>query len=209
MQCAIINRQICQRLNSPTTQTTMSRIIDRYSSRIVTSHECNDSQVNATPYEHKVSNLVKSVMKIQKYKWSKNTPKFHEYVKELKEKYSVWDAAQTLKMHYSQLYSLLTSKRKQHGRAMSHGAKKNVVNCYLSNKISQQLPYKRFEKVHFLRTSLAVAYEMYSKKNPFQGHLVCRLRKQQFTGRRIDCSKSEGDSKKKYRKCIEFFLSLE
>ena len=32
MQCAFINRQICQRLNSPTTQTTMSQIIDRYSS---------------------------------------------------------------------------------------------------------------------------------------------------------------------------------
>ena len=164
MQCAIINRQICQRLNSPTTHTTMSRIIDRYSSRIVTSHECNDSQVNATPYEHKGSNLVKSVMKIQKYKWSKTMPKFPEYVKELKEKYSVRDAARTLKMHYSQLYSLLTSKRKPHGRAMLHGAKKNVVNCYLSNKISQQLPYKRFEKVHFLRTSLAVAYEMYAKE---------------------------------------------
>ena len=29
MQCAIINHQICQRLNSPTTQNTMSQIIDR------------------------------------------------------------------------------------------------------------------------------------------------------------------------------------
>ena len=154
----------------------MSRIIDRYSSRIVTSCECNDSQVNATPYEHKVSNLVKSVMKIQKYKWSKNMPKFHEYVKELKEKYSVRDAARTLKMHYSQLYSLLTSKRKPHGRAMSHGAKKNVVNCYLSNKISQQLPYKRFEKVHFLRTSLAVAYEMYAKEQMKLGFRVLSQR---------------------------------
>ena len=32
MQCAIINHQICQRLNSPSTQNTMSQIIDRYSS---------------------------------------------------------------------------------------------------------------------------------------------------------------------------------
>ena len=172
MQCAIINRQICQRLNSPTTQTTMSRIIDRYSSRTLTTHECNDSQKNTTPYENKVSKLVKSVIKIQKYKWSKNMPKFHEYVKELKEKYSVRDAARTLKMHYSQLYSLLTSKKKPHGRAMSHGLKKNVVNCYLSNKISQQLPYKRFEKVHFLRTSLAVAYEMYAKEQMKLGFRV-------------------------------------
>ena len=32
MQCAIINCQICQRLNSPSTQNTMSQIIDWYSS---------------------------------------------------------------------------------------------------------------------------------------------------------------------------------
>ena len=52
---------------------------------------------SATQYENKVSNLVKSVMKIQKYKWMKNMPKFNEYVKQLKEKYSVCDAARTLK----------------------------------------------------------------------------------------------------------------
>ena len=44
MQCAIINRQICQRLNSPSTQNTMSQIIDWYSSRTLTKRECNDSQ---------------------------------------------------------------------------------------------------------------------------------------------------------------------
>ena len=90
MQCAIINHQICQRLNSPTTQNTMCNN--------------NDSQKSATHYENKVSNLVKSVMKIQKYKCMKNMPKFNEYVKQLKEKYSVRDAARTLKMHYSQLH---------------------------------------------------------------------------------------------------------
>ena len=64
MQCAIINHQICQWLNSPTTQNTMSQIIDRYSSQILTKHDSNDSQKSATQYENKVSNLVKSVMKI-------------------------------------------------------------------------------------------------------------------------------------------------
>ena len=44
MQCAIINHQICQRLDSPSTQNTMSQIIDRYSSQTLTKHECNDSQ---------------------------------------------------------------------------------------------------------------------------------------------------------------------
>ena len=51
-------------------------------------------------------------MKIQKYKWSKNMSKFNECVKQLKVKYSVRDAARTLKMHYSQLHSLLSSKKK-------------------------------------------------------------------------------------------------
>ena len=107
MQCAIINHQICQRLNLPTTQNTMSQIIDRYSSRILTKRNSNNSQKSATQYENKISNLVKSVMKIQKYKWMKNMPKFNEYVKQLKEKYSAHDEARTLKMHYSQLHSLL------------------------------------------------------------------------------------------------------
>ena len=38
-------------------------------------------------------------------------PKFHECVKQLKVKYSVCDAARTLKMQYSQLHSLLSSKK--------------------------------------------------------------------------------------------------
>ena len=115
MQCAIINHQICQRLNLPTTQNTMSQIIDCYSARILTKHNSNDSQKSATQYENKVSNFIKSVMKIQKYKWMKNMLKFNEYVKQLKEKYSVCNAARTLKMHYSQLHSLLSCKKNPHG----------------------------------------------------------------------------------------------
>ena len=98
-----------QRLNSPSTQNTMSQIIDWYSSPTLTKCECNDSQKNGTQHEKEVSNLAKSVMKIQKYEWSKNKPKFNECVKQLKVKYSVRDAARTLKMHYSQLHSLLLS----------------------------------------------------------------------------------------------------
>ena len=89
----------------------MSQIIDRYSSRTLTKCDCSNSQKNGTHHEKKVSNMVKSVMKIQKYKWLKNMPKFNECVKQLKVKYSVCDAARTLKMHYSQLHSLLSSKK--------------------------------------------------------------------------------------------------
>ena len=125
MQCAITNHQICQRLNSPTTQNTMSQIIDRYSSRILTKYNSKDSQKSAMQYENKVSNLVKSVMEIQKYKWMKNMLKFNEYVKQLKEKYSVHDAARTLKMHYSQLHSLLSCK-KTHMANLCHNVQRKM-----------------------------------------------------------------------------------
>ena len=111
MQCAIINHQICQRLNLPTTQNTMLQIIDWYSSQTLTKCDNNDSQKNSTQNENKFSNLVKSVMKIQKYKWKKNMSKFNEYVKQLKVKYSVCDAARTLRMHYIQLHSFLSCKK--------------------------------------------------------------------------------------------------
>ena len=172
MQCVITNHQICQSLKLPTTQNTMSQIIDRYSSQILTKHNSNNSQKSATQHENKVSNLVKSMMMIQKYKWMKNMPKFNEYVKQLKEKYSACDAARTLKMHYSQLHSLLLCRKKPHGQSLSQCAKKNVINCYLGNKISQQLPYNRYEKLHFLRTSLAVAHEMYTKEQMKLGFKV-------------------------------------
>ena len=119
MQCAIINCQICQQLNSPSTQNTMSQILDRYHSQTLTKHECNDSQQD-------VSKLVKSVMKIQKYKWSKNMSKFNECVKQLKVKYSVHDAARTIKMHYSQLHSLLSSKKKNHMAELCHSVQRKM-----------------------------------------------------------------------------------
>ena len=82
-------------------------------------HECNDSQ-------QKVSKLVKSVMKIQKYKWSKNMSKFNECVKQLKVKYSVCDAARTIKMHYSQLHSLLSSKKKNQMAELCHSVQRKM-----------------------------------------------------------------------------------
>ena len=80
-----------------------------------TKHDSNHSQINTTQYENKDSNLVKSMMRIQKCKWTKNMPKFIECVKQPKVKYSVCDAASTLKMQYSQLHSLLSYQKKPHG----------------------------------------------------------------------------------------------
>ena len=122
--------------------------------------------------------------------------KFNECVKQLKVKYSVRDAARTLKMYYSQLHSLLSSRKKPHGQALSQCAKKNVIKCYLGNKVSQQLPYKRFDKLHFLHTSLAVAYETYAKEQMRLGFRVLsqssvyRCLKRRFCVRKKNLSKT-------------------
>ena len=96
----------------------MSQILDQYHSQTLKKHECNGSQ-------QKVSKLVKSVMKIQKYKWSKNMSKSNECVKQLKVKYSVRNAARTLKMHYSQLHSLLSSKT-NHMAKLCHSVQRKM-----------------------------------------------------------------------------------
>ena len=108
-------------------------------------------------------------MKIQKYKWMKNMPKFNKYVKLLKEKYSVCNAARTLKMNYSQLHSLLSCKKTTWPSSVTMYKEK----CdKLLLRQSQQLSYKRYEKLHFLRTSLAMAYEMYAKEEMKLGFMV-------------------------------------
>ena len=96
----------------------MSQILDRYHSQTLTKHECNNSQ-------QKVSKLVKSVMKIQKYKWSKNMSKFNECVKQLKVEYSVHDAARSPKMHHSQLHSLVSSKN-NHKAELCHSVQRKM-----------------------------------------------------------------------------------
>ena len=52
-------------------------------------------------------------------------PKFNECVNQLKVKYSVRDLARTLKMHYSQLHSLLSSK-KNHMAELCHSVQRKM-----------------------------------------------------------------------------------
>ena len=67
-------------------------------------------------------------------------------------------------MQYSHLHRLLSISRKPHARSLSNLSKANIVKCYRSNKISMQLPFKRYSKFHSLCTSLAVAYATYARE---------------------------------------------
>ena len=150
LKCAVVSRVVGKLMKSPSTSGTMSQIIKRHST--FTSLDSNDSD------------LVHSVLKIQKYKTSKNIVKAVECVTLLKQKYSIRNAARKLKMQYSHLHRLLSISRKPHGRSLSNSCKANIVKSYTSNKISMQLPFKRYSKFYYLRTSLAVAYDTYARE---------------------------------------------
>ena len=67
-------------------------------------------------------------------------------------------------MQYSHLHRLLSISQKPHSRSLSNSSKANIVKFYRSNKISMQLPFKRYSKFYYLCTSLAVAYDMYARE---------------------------------------------
>ena len=145
-----MNHVVGKMMKSHSMSKTMSQIIKRHST--FTSLESNNTD------------LVHSVLKRQKYKTSKNILKAVECVRLLKQKYSIRSAVRKLKMQYSHLHRLLSISQKPHARSLSNSSKANIVKCYRSNKISMQLPFKRYSKFYYLRTSLVVAYNTYARE---------------------------------------------
>ena len=153
MNCVVGNM-----FKSPSTRKTMNQIMSHYMP-IQANRDCNDSH------------LVHSLMKIQKYRTTRNNVKLLENVSELKKTYSIRAAVRKLNMQYSHLHRLLKC-RQEHGRALSQTAKENVIKSYSCNKMSMQLPFKKYAKFYYLRTSLAVAYDSYAREQMKLGFAV-------------------------------------
>ena len=85
LKCAIVNRVVGNMFKSPSTHKTMNQIMSRYMP-IQANRDCNDSH------------LVHSLMKIQKYRTTRNNVKLLENVSELKKTYSIRAAARKLNM---------------------------------------------------------------------------------------------------------------
>ena len=117
------------------------------------------------------SHFVHSLMKIQKYRTARNYVKLLESVSQLKKTYSICAAARKLDMQYSHLHHLLKC-RQEHGWALSQTAKENVIKSYSCNKMSMQLPFKKYTKFYYLHTSLAVAYNSYAREQMKLGFAV-------------------------------------
>ena len=158
LKCAIVNHVVGKMFKSPSTHMTMSQIISHYMP-IQTNHDRNHSH------------LVHSLMKIKKYRTARNNVKLLESVSQLKKTYSIHAAARKLNMQYSHLHRLLKC-RQEHRRALSQTAKENVIKSYSSNKMSMQLPFKKYAKFYYLCTSLAVAYKSYAREQMKLGFAV-------------------------------------
>ena len=158
LKCAIVNRVVGKMFNSPSTHMTMNQIMCRYIP-IQENRDRNDSH------------LVHSLVKIQKYGTARKNVKFLESVSQLKKTYSIRAAARKLNMQYSHLHHLLKCRQK-HGRALSKTAKENVIKSYSSTNMSMQLPFKKYSKFYYLRTSLAVAYDSYAREQMKLGFAV-------------------------------------
>ena len=128
----------------------MNQIMSRYMP-IQANRDCNHSH------------LVHSLMKIQKYRTARNNVKLLESVSQLKRTYSIHAAARKLNMQYSHLHHLLKC-RQEHGQDLSQTAKENVTKSYSCNKMSMNLPSKKYAKFYYLCTSLAVAYDSYVRE---------------------------------------------
>ena len=85
LKCAIVNRVVGNMFKSPSTHKTMNQIMSHYMP-IQANRDCNDSH------------LVHSLMKIQKYRTTRNNVKLLENVSELKKTYSIRAAARKLNM---------------------------------------------------------------------------------------------------------------
>ena len=156
LQVAVVGRVVGKLLRSPSTSMTMRRIMQRHSQEV---------------YKRNDSHLVTSLIRITKYKTSNNMPKFIESVDRLRETSTIRSAARQLNMHYNQLHRLLMA-RKQNSRALTEKCKEDVIKRYTSQQISLQLPFKKYAKFYYLRTSLSVAYDTYAKE---QMALGCRV----------------------------------
>ena len=94
------------------------------------------------------------VLKLEKYKASKNDAIFNYTVRKFKQKYnSVREFSAKIEIHRTQL-QLLISVDKRHGIAMTQEQRNVVLDCYSSREFLLQLPFNRHAKYFYLRSSL-------------------------------------------------------
>lgn len=156
----LVARMIKKMLKSPSTSSSMCRIIDICHSEKGDHMAMQDQRM-----------LNSFILQLRKAKTQKKFDKVQEIKSKLIQRYTIRGACRRLRMHYSQLYRLL-SCAKRHGRALPMELKDRVIEFYTSSKISLQLPFKKYSRYFYLRTPLAMAYQEYRREQIDLGYKV-------------------------------------
>ena len=146
-RCHVLGRMVKKALLCEETRRTMTGILNKIHKTVPN----RDNKALQTIYR-----------RIIKYKTSKNYLLWSHFVKELKKRSSIREAAKKLNISYTTLQRLIT-KRDRGDRKITQEDKSRVIEFYSSSQISLQLPHKKYAKYHYLRSSLAVAYDQYVK----------------------------------------------
>lgn len=154
--CHVVGKLVKNKLRSPTTSNEMSKLLDR-------------DHVRSVPKVD--SELVKIYHRMIKYKTLKDANRLQSAVRDLKARYSMRDAARQLCIDCTKLRRL-SALNELHRRRLKIADKSNVVKFFSSNRVSSQLPFKKYAKNFYLRSTLAVAYSEYVKNQKVLGDRV-------------------------------------
>ena len=161
LRSAVAGRLLKNLVKSPSTGSAMLLLIDSFGRKPVRHVDVHERRT-----------MQSLVLKLKKYKASKNDAKFNDTVRKFKQKYnSVREFSAKIGMHRTQVQRLI-SVPKRHARAMTQEQRNVVLDCYSSTDFSLQLPFKRHAKFFYLRSSLSEAYAKYARRQDKAGFRV-------------------------------------
>jgi hypothetical protein len=112
---------------------------------------------------------------LHKYRIKGQHDKLERQVQKLKESYSLKDAARRLSMSASQFNSMCKKPKSKSKRAFTEADKDRVTSHFEKLTITQQLPYRKYSKYRYLRSSIAEAYKAYADQQRGEENRVLSL----------------------------------
>lgn len=154
--CHVVGKMVQRKLRSPSTKGTMSKILDRHHTQV-------EKPINPA--------IQKIYRRIIKYRTNRDNVRLSQAVNDLTSNASIRETAKQLNISYTSLYRLLVL-RQFSKRRVTERDKAKVIEFYSSNRMSLQLPYKKYAKYHYLRSTLSVAYDEYVREQQALGDTV-------------------------------------
>lgn len=161
----VLQRMIKGVLQSPDTSSEMqSSLIQLGSTKFQETPKCSDSKV------HDI------LQKITKYKAKKQYKKAEEHISILKSQRSLRASCKLSGMKWAKFQRLVAKHKELHAnRRISQSDKNELHGFYRKTYVSFQLPYKRYSKYRYMRTTYKAAYALYRDEQQKKGKRVLRF----------------------------------